>query len=120
MLARYGIPMNEFAEYVETAIAGKKVSEVYENNLNFPLVLRYDEPFRNNIDAIQNSYIDTYDGGKIPFRFVADVISFSGPNTINRENVQRKLVVSANVAGRDVGSVVNEIKETINNQRCSS
>lgn len=116
MLARYGIPMNEFAAYIETAIAGKKVSEVYENNLNFPLILRYDEPFRNKIDAIQNSYIDTYDGGKIPLRFVADVISFSGPNTINRENVQRKLVVSANVAGRDVGSVVNEIKETINNR----
>jgi len=115
MLARYGIPMNEFVDYVETAIAGKKVSEVYENNLNFPLVLRYDEPFRNKIEAIQNSYIDTYEGGKIPLRFVADVVSFSGPNAINRENVQRKLVVSANVAGRDVGSVVDEIKETISN-----
>ncbi|MCD4729772.1 MAG: CusA/CzcA family heavy metal efflux RND transporter [Bacteroidales bacterium] len=116
MLARYGIPMNKFVEYVETAIAGKKVSEVYENNLNFPLILRYDESFRNKIEAIQNSYIDTYTGGKIPLRFVADVVSFSGPNAINRENVQRKLVVSANVAGRDVGSVVDEIKETISNK----
>ena len=116
MLARYGIPMNSFSDYVETAIAGKKVSEVYENNLNFDLVLRYDEPFRNSIEAIRNAYIDTYTGEKIPLRFVADVISSSGPNAINRENVQRKLVVSANVAGRDVGSVVEEIKETINKE----
>jgi len=115
MLARYGIPINTFVEYVETAIAGKKVSEVYEDNLNFPLVLRYEESFRNNIEAIKNAYIDTYTGEKIPLRFVADVVSFSGPNTINRENVQRKLVVSANVAGRDVGSAVDEIKNTIKN-----
>lgn len=114
MLARYGIPMNSFVKYVETAIAGKKVSEVYEDNLNFPLVLRYEESFRNNIEAIRNAYIDTYKGEKIPLRFVADVVSFSGPNTINRENVQRKLVVSANVSGRDVGGVVDEIKKTIN------
>ncbi|HPE56659.1 MAG TPA: efflux RND transporter permease subunit [Bacteroidales bacterium] len=113
MLARYGIPMNRFVEYVETAIAGKKVSEVYENNLNFPLVLRYKEVFRDDIDAIRNAYIDTYRGEKIPLSFVADVVSFSGPNTINRENVQRKLVISANVSGRDVGSVVDEVRETI-------
>jgi len=113
MLARYGIPINSFVEYVETAIAGKKVSEVYEDNLNFPLVLRYEESFRNNIESIRDAYIDTYAGEKVPLRFVADVISFSGPNTINRENVQRKLVVSANVAGRDVGSVVDEIKRII-------
>ncbi len=116
MLARYGIPMNKFVEFVETSIAGKKVSEVYESNLNFPLVLRYDEPFRNSLESLKNSYIDTYDGGKIPLSYVADVISFSGPNTINRENVQRKLVVSANVSGRDVGSLVDEIKQTINSR----
>ncbi|MCD4735747.1 MAG: CusA/CzcA family heavy metal efflux RND transporter, partial [Bacteroidales bacterium] len=116
MLARYGIPMNHFAEFVETAIAGRKVSEVYENNLTFPLVLRYEEAFRNNIEDIRNVYIDTYNGDKIPLRYVADIVSFTGPNTINRENVRRKLVVSANVAGRDVGSVVDEIKETVNRE----
>ncbi len=116
MLARYGIPMNTFSDYVETAIAGKKVSEVYENNLNFPLVLRYDAPYRDNIDAIRNAYIDTYEGEKIPLRFVADVVSFSGPNTINRENVQRKLVISANVSGRDVGSVVDEVRSIIEHE----
>lgn len=114
MLARYGIPINKFSEYIETFIAGKKVSEVYENNLNIDLVLRYNEKSRNSIEAIRNSLIDTYDGNKVPLSFVADVVSVSGPNVINRENVRRKLVVSANVAGRDVGSVVKDIKAQIN------
>ncbi len=114
MLARYGIPINKFSEYIESFIAGKKVSEVYENNLNIDLVLRYNEKSRNSIEAIRNSLIDTYDGNKVPLSFVADVVSVSGPNVINRENVRRKLVVSANVAGRDVGSVVKDIKSQIN------
>lgn len=113
MLARYGIPLNDFTHYVETFIAGAKVSEVYENNLNFDLVLRYDEQFRSSIEDIRNSLIDSYTGDKIPLSFVADVVSVSGPNTINRENVQRKLVVSANVSGRDVGSTIEEIQEVI-------
>lgn len=113
MLARYGIPANKLTEYVETYIAGKKVSEVYENNLNIDLVLRYDEDYRNTIDALRNSSIDTYNGTKIPLSFVADVVSVSGPNSINRENVRRKLVVSANVAERDVGSVVADIKKQV-------
>jgi Cu/Ag efflux pump CusA len=116
MLARYGIPQNELTHFVETAIAGEKYAEVYDDNLNFPLIVRYDEPFRNNIDAIENALIDTYDGNRIPLSYVADVVSTSGPNTINRENVQRKLVISANTAGRDLGSVVSEIQETIANQ----
>ncbi len=114
MLARYGIPANKFTEYVETFIAGKKVSEVYENNLNIDLVLRYNAASRNSIESIRNSLIDTYDGNKVPLSFVADVVSVSGPNVINRENVRRKLVVSANVAGRDVGSVVHDIRRQIN------
>jgi len=113
MLARYGIPANKLAEFVETFIAGKKVSEVYENNLNIELVLRYGEDFRNTIDALQNTLIDTYDGNKVPLSFVTDVVSVSGPNVINRENVRRKLVVSANVSGRDVGSVVSDIRNQI-------
>lgn len=113
MLARYGIPQNSFVHFVETAIAGEKVAEVYENNLNFDLVLRFDEPFRNSIEAIRNSLIDTYSGEKVPLRYVADVVSVTGPNTINRENVQRKLVVSANTSGRDVGSAVEEIQRTL-------
>lgn len=114
MLARYGIPANEFSEFVETVLAGKKVSEVYENNLNIDLVLRYNEESRNSMEAIRNTLIDTYDGNKVPLSFVADIVSASGPNVINRENVRRKLVVSANVSGRDVGSVVNDLKQQIN------
>lgn len=116
MLARYGIPENRFAQFVETAIAGKKVAEVFENNLNFDIVLRYDEKFRYNIDAIRNTYTDAHDGKKIPLSFVADVVSVSGPNAINRENVRRKLVVSANTAGRDVGSVVEEVQQIISTE----
>ena len=116
MLARYGIPQNEFTHFVETAIAGEKVAEVYDDNLNFDLILRYDEPFRNSIEAIRNTLIDTYTGQKIPLNYVADIVSASGPNTINRENVQRKLVISANTAGRDLGSVVNDIQQTIDRE----
>lgn len=116
MLARYGIPINAFSEFVETALAGEKYAEVYDDNLNIPLVVRYDEPYRNSIEAIRNTLIDTYDGQKIPLSYVADVVSTTGPNTINRENVQRKLVISANTAGRDLGSVVQELRETILSQ----
>ncbi len=113
MLARYGIPQNEFTDFIETAIAGKKVAEVYDDNLSFDLVVRYEKSFRESIESIRNSLIDTYKGQKIPLSFVADVVSVSGPNTINRENVQRKLVISANTAGRDLGSVVKEVQKTI-------
>lgn len=113
MLARYGIPQNRFAWFVETALAGQKVAEVYENNLNFDLILRYDEPYRNRIESIRNALIDTYTGEKVPIRYVADVVSVSGPNAINREHVQRKLVVSANTSGRDIGSVVADIRARI-------
>ena len=116
MLARYGISQNQLTQFVETAIAGKKYAEVYDENLNFPLVVRYAEPFRNSKEAIEDALIDTYDGNRIPLSYVADVVSTSGPNTINRENVQRKLVISANTAGRDLGSVVSEIKSTIESQ----
>jgi CzcA family heavy metal efflux pump len=116
MLTRYGIPQNQLVRFVETALAGEKVAEVYEDNLNFDLVLRYDEPFRSSIESIRNTLIDTYTGEKIPLRYVADVVSVSGPNAINRENVQRKLVVSANASGRDVGSIVADIRKNVAEQ----
>jgi Cu/Ag efflux pump CusA len=116
MLSRYGIPQNQLTYFVETAIAGEKYAEVYDDNLNFDLIVRYDKAFRNSKEAIGNALIDTYDGTRIPLRYVADVVSSSGPNIINRENVQRKLVVSANTAGRDLGSVVNEIQKTLSQE----
>jgi len=116
MLSRYGIPQNELTHFVETAIAGEKYAEVYDDNLNFDLIVRYDVSFRNSKVAIENALIDTHDGNRIPLSYVADVVSTTGPNTINRENVQRKLVISANTAGRDLGSVVAEVQEILTDQ----
>jgi len=113
MLARYGIPINKFNEFVEVALGGEKMSDVFESQMSFDLVLKYDAPFRNTIESLENVYIDTYDGKKIPLNYVADIVSSTGPYTINRENVQRKIVISANTAGRDVGTIVKEIKEII-------
>ncbi|MHC1733143.1 MAG: efflux RND transporter permease subunit [Bacteroidales bacterium] len=113
MLKQYGIPLNEFAEFIDIAFAGEKVSEVYEENMSFDLVLIYNEKYRNSIEAIGNSLIDTWDGRKVPLREVADIVSATGPNTISRENVKRKVVISANVSGRDLRSVVNDVQSTI-------
>ncbi|PHQ57534.1 MAG: CusA/CzcA family heavy metal efflux RND transporter [Lutibacter sp.] len=115
MLAKYGITIGEFTEFIDIAFAGEKVSQVFENNKSFDLILRFNEENRGKIDNIKNVLIDTYTGDKIPLYYVADIVSTTGPNTINRENVQRKIVVSANVAGRDLKSVVKEIKTNINN-----
>ncbi|MFO7756178.1 MAG: efflux RND transporter permease subunit, partial [Bacteroidales bacterium] len=113
MLARYGIPVNNFTSFINTALRGSTVSDVFEDEKRFPLVLRYNEEARNNIGAIRDAMIDTHNGKKIPLSFVADIESSSGPNAISRENVQRKIVISVNVADRDVGSVVGDIKSTI-------
>lgn len=113
MLAKYGITIGEFAEFTDIAFAGEKVSEVYEGNQRFDLVLRFDERNRGNLANISNTLIDTRDGQKVPLNYVANIVSTSGPNTINRENVKRKTVVSANVAGRDQRSVVDEIRQKI-------
>ena len=114
ILAKYGITINQFTEFVDVAFAGEKVSEVFEGNRSFDLVVRFDAANRGSMDNIRNALIDTKDGKKVPLYYVADVVSASGPNTINRENVQRKIVVSANVAGRDLESVVDDIKTKVN------
>jgi CzcA family heavy metal efflux pump len=113
LMSKYGITIGDFAEFTDVAFAGEKVSEVYEGAQRFDLVLRFDTSNRGGIERIRNTLIDTHDGAKIPLSYVADVVSTSGPNTINRENVQRKTVVSANVAGRDQKSVVGEIRQKI-------
>ena len=115
MLAKYGIPLNHLHEFIANAFGGVKVSDVFEDEKAFDLVVRFREKNRNNIQAIRDALIDTHDGKKIPLSFVADVKSSSGPNTISRENVQRKLVVSVNSAGRDLGSLIADIRESIDN-----
>lgn len=116
MLSRYGISEPEFSEFVSVMLAGEVVSQVYEGNKSFNLVVRADAESRNSIDDIRRMLIDTPSGIKVPLADVADVVSASGPNTINRENVKRKIVISANTSGRDLGSVVDDIKEKIDSE----
>lgn len=113
MLKQYGIPVGEFAAFIDVAFAGMKVSEVYEGNMRFDLILRFDDRYRESIEAVENTLITTHDGNKVPLSEVAHVVSASGPNTIGRENVQRKVVVSANVAGRDLRGVVTDVQSNI-------
>lgn len=113
-LNHYGITIGAFNEFIDAAIAGEKVSDIYEGAKTFDLIVRLDKDSRTKIEDIENVLIDTEDGQKIPLHYVADVISTSGPNTINRENVERKTVVSANVVDRDQKSAVEEIQKIIN------
>ena len=98
MLNQYGISVGQFNEFVDISFAGEKVSEIYEGNKTFDLILRFDDANRGNVDKIRNAMIDAAGGQKIPLYYVANVVSTTGPSTINRENVQRKTVVSANVS----------------------
>lgn len=116
VLNQYGITIGQFNEFVDVAFAGEKVSEIYEGNKTFDLILRFDDANKGKIENIKNAMIDTHDGKKIPLYYVADIVSTSGPNTINRENVQRKTVVSANVSGRDQKSVVADIQKIIDEE----
>ncbi len=113
MLRKYGITLPEFAEFVSVCMAGETVSQVYESGKSFNLVVRVDEDDRKTMERIEDMMIDTADGQRIPLAEVADVVSEKGPNTINRENVKRKIVVSANTSGRDLRSVVNDIQDRI-------
>ena len=113
MLARYGIPLPRFAEFVRVNLAGETVSQVYEQGKAFNLVVRAAEDYRGKADRIRDLLIDDAQGRKIPLSYVAEVVSSMGPNTINRENVKRKIVISANTSGRDLRSVVNDIRERV-------
>ena len=112
MMARYGITLPEFAELVNTMLSGETVSQVYEDGKTFDLIVKVDDNYKDTAAKIKQLTIDA-DGGKIPLEYIAEVVSTSGPNTISRENVQRKIVVSANVAGRDLRGVVNDIQDKI-------
>lgn len=114
MLSRYGISINSFLNFINQAFAGEEISTVFENEKAFPLIIRFDDPYRKNTEAIKNALIDTWDGKKVPLYYVADIQSTFGPSAISRENVKRKIVVSVNVTDRDLQSVVHDIKEKIN------
>ena len=113
MMAKYGITMPEFAEFVEVNLAGATVSQVYEQGKVFNLIVRAKDNVRDEMDRIRDLMIDTPNGQRIPISYVADVVSTVGPNTVSRENVKRKIVISANTSGRDLRGVVNDVQEII-------
>lgn len=115
MLARYGITLPEFSEFINVALSGKVVSQVNENGKVFDLTVKVNDASRSTMEEIGELTLDA-NGRKVPLHYVAEILPLSGPNTISRENVQRKIVVSANVAGRDLKGVVNDIRSTINNE----
>ncbi len=113
LLARHGISLPQFGEFVTVNMAGETVSQVYEQGKSFNLVVRAAESSRGSMERIRELMIDDADGNKLPLSYVADIVSTTGPNTINRENVKRKIVISANTSGRDLRSVVNDIRRQI-------
>lgn len=113
MLAKYGVKLGDFMDFIDVAFAGERVGQVFEGQRSFDLVVRYNEQNRNTAEAIKNTLLDTPNGQKIPLHYVATVDVTGNPYSVNRENVQRKIVVSANVAGRDLRSVVNDIRAAV-------
>ncbi len=115
MLARYGITLPQFSDFVEVALAGRVVSQVYDQGRSFDVTVKVNDSDRDRMESIGNLCIEgAY--GKVPLNYVAEIVSSSGPNTISRENAQRKIVISANVSDRDLRGVVNDIQRIIDEQ----
>jgi len=112
-MARYGISMQQFNQLVTMGFSGEKIGEIYEGQRSYDLVLRLSPQYTGSIEGVRQALIDTGNGEKVPLQEVCEIVSTSGPNSISRENVQRKLVIAANVSGRDVVSVVEDIQRTI-------
>lgn len=115
MMAAYGVKMSDFYKVVSVAIGGQAVSQVYENGQPYDLTVILDPSTRNTINDLAEMAIDS-SKGKIPFSTIADIRSTTGPNTINRENVKRRIIISANVDGRDLRGAVNEIRSRIDSE----
>lgn len=113
LLAKYGITLPEFSEFVNANLAGEVVSQVYEQGKSFDLIVKVNHDSKDTMEKIKNLLIDTPDGKKVPLNQLAEISSAMGPNTISRENVKRKIVISANIAERDLRSVVNEIQDRV-------
>jgi len=112
-LMEYGLTADDVNEFIETAMNGKTVSEIVQGERKFDLVVRLDDPFRGNLDALRRLSINLKNGGRVPLQTVADVSEGSGPNTINRENVRRRIIIQCNTAGRDLNGVVLDIQERL-------
>lgn len=116
ILAAYGITMPQFRQAVSTALAGEKVSQVFDKSWPYDIVLIGNEDTRGSIDALSQITVDSPVSGPVPLAEIAEIRSTTGPNGINRENVKRRIVVSANVDDRDLRSTVNEIQKTVESQ----
>jgi CzcA family heavy metal efflux pump len=112
-LVQYGLTADAVNEFVETAMNGRTVSEIVEGERKFDLVVRLDEPYRVDLDTLRRLPINLPVGGRVPLETVADIALGSGPNTINRENVRRRIIIQCNTAGRDLGGVVTDIQARI-------
>ncbi len=113
MLSKYGVSVEDFNRFIELAFAGEKLADIYEGQRSFDLVLRLNENYTESIEQVRSALIDVSSGRKVPLEEIADVVSVGGPGSISRENVQRKIVISANTSGRDLKSVVDDIRKNI-------
>lgn len=117
MLAKYGITIDDFNRFINFAFPGEKLADIYEGERSFDLVIKLNDNYTTNIEQVKSALIDTGFGGKVPIEEVAEIVSVGGPNSISRENVQRKIVVSANVSsGYDLNGAVNMIRNRINSE----
>jgi len=115
-LARYGVEVKDLGDAVDMAFMGEEVSRVIEGQRTYSMIVRFDSRFRGDQERIRNALVDTPRGVKVPLRLLGRVESSRGPNSVSRENVQRKIVVQANVSGRDLGSVIAEIRSQVDRQ----
>ncbi len=113
MLAFHSISLSQFNEFIDIAFGGEKLADIYEGQRSFDLILKFNPAYTLSIEGIKDALIDTENGNKVPLSQVAEIVSVSGPSSISRENVQRKIVISANVSGRDLRSVVEDIQDKI-------
>lgn len=116
LLAYYGISMDDFHTFINVALGEEKRADIYEGQNRFDLIVRLNSQYNRGIEDLKSVLVDAKNGAKVPLGHIADVVSVSGPSSISRENVQRKIVVSANVADRDMRTVVEEIQEKVNAQ----
>ena len=114
--ARLGLSVGDISDFIHTALEGEAVSQIIQGQRRYDLLVRVAEEHRRDIEKIRNLRMSTPNGARVPLRSVADVRYEKGANTINRENVSRRIVIQCNVAGRDLGSAVEEIRERISQQ----
>jgi len=110
----YGVQIGELNELLETAMNGRVAGQVLDGQKTYDVFVRFEEKSRSDVETMRQALVDAADGQKVPLALLADVLESKGPNIVNRENVQRRIVVSANVSGRDLGSVVGEIQRKLN------